>query len=256
MNRIVTFSLTVIALSGCAGENAVKKVLEKNPEIIFNAIEKNPGKFMESVQKASRAAQGEMQAKAQEEEKKKLDDDIKNPKKPEITPGRAFRGKADAPILLVEYSDFQCPYCKRGYQTVEELRKKYGDKIGFTFKHLPLDFHPLAMPAAKRFEALALQGSEIAYKFHDHVFENQEKLGTGKEKFLDEAAKKAGGDVAKMKKDMDSEEVTKRIEADMKEAKSFDISGTPGFIVAGVALRGAYPIDKFEEIIKKNRGGE
>jgi protein-disulfide isomerase len=163
----------------------------------------------------------------------------------------AAQGPKDAPITIVEYSDFECPYCSRGYRTIQEVKEKYKGKIRFVFKHLPLDFHPMAMPAAQYFEAIALQSPEKAYKFHDYVFENQDKLKTGKEKFLDEAARKAGADLAKVKTDMKSDTVMKRIEADMEEAKQFGISGTPGFIINGVSLRGAYPADKFAEIIDR-----
>lgn len=243
--------VTLIYLVGCTAKDQLKSTLVNNPEILFEVIEKNPAKFMEAVEKASMTARKEMQAKAEDDQKKAMEEEFKNPKKPDVAEDRAIRGNPKAPILIVEYSDFQCPYCKRGYTTVEEVRKKYGDKVAFVFKNLPLDFHPLAMPAAKRFEALALQGADKAYKFHDYVFTNQEKLGSGGEKFLDEAAKHVGADLAKMKKDMDGEKVKARLEADKKEAEKFGISGTPGFIVAGVALRGAYPLQNFEQIIER-----
>jgi len=151
----------------------------------------------------------------------------------------------------VEYSDFQCPYCQRGFGTVEEVRRKYGNKIRFVLKHLPLDFHGMAMPAAKRFEAIARQSDEKAYAFHDEVFANQERLVAEGEKFLDATAEKVGANVAKMKKDMESQDVRKTIQADMDEARKFGFSGTPGFIVGGVSLRGAYPAVRFEEIIDR-----
>lgn len=248
--------VTLIYLVGCTAKDQLKSTLLKNPEIVFEVIEKNPAKFMETVEKASMAARKEMQAKAEEDQKKAMEEEFKNPKTPEVGADRVVRGNAKAPIMIVEYSDFQCPYCKRGFTTVEEVRKKYGDKVAFVFKNLPLDFHPLAMPAAKRFEAIALQSGEKAYKFHDYVFTNQDKLGSGGEKFLDDAAKAVGADIAKMKKEMDSDKVKARLDADKKEAEKFGISGTPGFIVAGVALRGAYPIQNFEQIIeRKLKGG-
>ncbi len=119
------------------------------------------------------------------------------------------------------------------------------------FKSLPLDFHPLAMPASKRFEAIALQGVEKAYRFHDEVFKAQNRLSSDGEKFLDEMAKKAGANVAKMKKDMETQEVKARIESDMAEARSFGISGTPGFVVEGITVKGAYPPSHFEQIIER-----
>lgn len=241
-----------ILLAGCASESQIRGVLEKHPDLVFNAIEKNPDKFMEVAQKASQAAQVKMQEEAEKEEEARKAHEAANPLKPVITPDRAAQGSPSAPIQIVEYSDFQCPYCGRGYSTLEQVLKAYPGKIHFVFKNLPLtQLHPMAMPAAKRFEAIALQSAEKAYKYHDEVFQNQEKLNEEGEKFLDAAAKKAGANLARMKKDMESKKVKDRIEADVKEAESFGISGTPGFIINGQSLRGAYPFPAFKQIIDK-----
>lgn len=197
-----------------------------------------------------------MRAKA---EQAQMEEEFKNPKKPVIGKGRAVRGNPKAQILVFEYSDFQCPYCKKGWETAEELKKKYKGKMALVFKHLPLPFHVMAMPTAKRFEAIAMQSADKAYAFHDAVFKDQEKLSVFREqsqvadgeKYLDEVAKKVKANVAKMKTDMESETVKKNIEADMEEAKNFGIQGTPGFVVMGVTLKGAYPIDSFNSIIEK-----
>lgn len=219
-------------------------------DIVFNVIEKNPERFMQVVEKAAKQAQMKQRENAEKEEQTRIENEMKNPLTPTITDNHAYRGPKDAPILLVEYSDFECPYCGRGFNTVEEVMKKYDGKIKFVFKHLPLGFHRMAMPAAQRFEAIRLQSMDKAWKFHDTVFRNQEGLKGG-EKYLDDVAKKVGADVAKMKKDMDSDAVKAKIKADTEEASKFGIEGTPGFIVAGVALKGAYPAQNFIEIIEK-----
>jgi hypothetical protein len=188
-----------------------------------------------------------MQAKADAAQR---EEELKNPKNPEIGSDRAVMGNRKAPIKVFVYSDFQCPFCKKGFETVEELKKKYGSKLMVMFKHLPLPFHPMAMPAAKRFEAIALQSPKKAYAFHDEVFKNQGGLSGG-EAFLDEMVKKAGADVARVKKDMESPKVQQHIQADQEEAKKYNIQGTPGFVVAGVTIKGAYPIQTFVEIIDK-----
>ncbi len=243
---------TGLGLAACSpSPDAIKKVVEQNPDIIFNALDKNKEKFAEFMQKMSGEMRRVAQEKAQAEQRDQLENEMKNPKKVELAEDRAVRGKRGSQIVLVEYSDFQCPYCGRGYETVEAFRKKHGDKVVFMFKHLPLSFHPLAMPAAKRFEAIAMQSHEKAYKFHDEVFSNQKELGNGGEKWLDSVAKKVGADMAKLKKDMESETVKKRIEADMNEARQFGIRGTPGFVLNGIVLRGALPIEQFEDILAK-----
>jgi protein-disulfide isomerase len=203
------------------------------------------------VQKANMIAQHKMQEDQEKEEQARIENEMKNPLKPEWTAGKATEGTKGAPIKIVEYSDFQCPYCRRGYATLREVMKAYPGKIEFMFKDLPLPMHPMSMPAAKRFEAIALQDPAKAYKYHNEVFENQDKLNSHGEKFLDEVAKKVGANVAQMHKDMNGDKVKQRIEADMAEAEKFGISGTPGFIVNGVSIRGAYPFETFKGIIDK-----
>jgi protein-disulfide isomerase len=244
-------SVLFLGLAGCASESQIRSTLEKNPEILFSVIEKNPEKFMEVVQKANMIAQQKMQANQEKEEEARLENEMKNPLKPDWNTARATEGTKGAPIKIVEYSDFQCPFCGKGYNTLQEVMKNYQGKVEFMFKNLPLPMHPMAMPAAKRFTALTLQDPAKAYKFHNMVFENQRKLSTDGEKFLDDVAKKVGADVARMKKDMDGEKVKSIIDADMAEAEKFGISGTPGFIVDGVSVRGAYPFETFKTIIDK-----
>jgi protein-disulfide isomerase len=120
------------------------------------------------------------------------------------------------------------------------------------FKHLPLEFHPLALPAAKYYEAVAKQDPEKAQKFHDAIFNSQGEFKAKKEAFLKETAKKLGLDLKKLEKDIADPTIDARIKADTEEAKKFDISGTPGFIINGVSLRGAYPFPEFKQIIDRH----
>src|SRR5665213_410959 len=241
----------MVMVSGCTSKQQIQKLIEDNPEIVFQAIKKNPKKFVEVVNEAVKTAQEGSREDEAKQEAARMDEEMKNPKKPVIEDNRVIFGNKSAPITIVEYSDFQCPYCGRGFQTVKEVEKAYGDKVRIVFKHLPLDFHPFAMPAAKYFEAIALQDPKKAEKFHDEVFSNQKELNQDGEKFLKSVAKKTGANMAKVEKDMNSESVQKRIAADMEEAKKFEFSGTPGFLINGVSLRGAYPAPEFKKIIDK-----
>lgn len=248
--------LAVVVAVGCTGKQQIEKAIEENPDIVFNAIKKNPKKFVEVVNEAVRTAQEGSRDDEAKEEAKRLEEEFKNPKQAVVEDGRVIFGPKDAPITIIEYSDFQCPYCVRGYQTVKEVQKMYGDKLRIVFKHLPLDFHPLAMPAAKYFEAIAMQDPKKAEKFHDEIFNDQKGLNQDGEKFLKNAAKKVGADLKKVEKDLNSETVTKRIAADMEEAKKFEFSGTPGFLINGVSLKGAYPPPEFKKIIDRHLAGK
>jgi protein-disulfide isomerase len=245
----------VIYLGGCS---STQMDLENHPEWIFSAMKAHPKEFAEAMQ----AAQKEQQKLAREErekaEKQQREDDMKNPKFAVVEPGRAILGDPKAPVQVVVYSDFQCPFCSRGFKTMQSVLKKYGDKISYVYKNLPLPFHPLALPAAKRYEAIVLQNPKLALKFHDLLYENQSDLS---EKWMDKTAKKLGVNVAKMHTDMESKIVGDRLEADKAEATKFGFSGTPGYLVGGIAIRGAYPEEEFDKIIdslltKKTTGSE
>lgn len=250
-SSLLLAAFAMLFAAGCTSKQQMQKMIEDNPEIVFGAIKKNPKKFVEVVNEAVKTAQESSREDEAKAEQARMEEEMKNPKKPVIEDDRVVFGSKTAPITIVEYSDFQCPYCGRGYQTVKEIEKEYGDKVRIVFKHLPLDFHPFAMPAAKYFEAVAKQDPKKAEKFHDEVFSNQKELNQDGEKFLKATVKKVGANLAKAEKDMNSESVQKRISTDMEEAKKFEFSGTPGFLINGVSLRGAYPFPEFKKIIDK-----
>lgn len=254
--RLTLFLILIGLVSvSCTNEKEVAEMLKKNPEILTDAIKANPSKFIEALNDAVKIAQKDQATKREEEEQKQLEESYNNPLSADIRSDELIRGSKQAPITLVEYSDFECPFCKRGYNTVLNLLKKYDGKIKFVYKHLPLSFHQNAMPASQYYEAIRMQSEEKAIKFHDEVYENQSKLKQG-ESFLKAIAKKLGVDMAKLLKDAKSEEVQKRIDADMEEASKFGFQGTPGFLLNGVPVKGAYPESHFEGIIEelKKRG--
>lgn len=252
MKKLISTLSILGIIAGCApSANQLKEAIEKDPTIVFAAIEKDPAGFIDVVNKAAREAQSTQAERAAKEESAKRDAEFANPLKPEIDESRAFLGPKDAKVTIVEYSDFECPYCARGYQTLKEVMKAYDGKVRVLFKHLPLDFHPKALPASKYFEAIARQSAEKAYKFHDIIFENQRDLARG-DAFLKEAAKKVGADMAKLAKDVNDPAIAERINNDIAEAQKFGINGTPGFIINGVSLKGAYPFSEFKTIIDRH----
>jgi len=194
----------------------LKKALQKHPNVLIEAIKANRKAIFDIINQTGVEEQARVQKEAEEAEKKAYEDSFKNPLKPAIDDKTRIRGGKDAKYTLVEYSDFQCPYCAGAYRTVEELRKRHGNDLRFIYKHLPLPFHPHAMPAAQWLEAVAIQSPEKAWKFH-----------------------------AK------SQAVKDRIAADVEEAKTYGFNGTPGFLLNGIPVKGAYPVEYFEDIIKK-----
>jgi protein-disulfide isomerase len=240
----------ILVFSACTSKDQLKKILKENPDVITEAIEANPDKFIDALNNAVKKSQEVMAKRREQDETKALEESFNQPLAPNIRADESIRGSKDAPLTLVEYSDFECPFCSRGFTTVMELMKKYEGKIRFVYKHLPLSFHPQAMPAAQYYEAIRLQSAEMAYKFHDEVYKNQRSLQNG-EKFLKETAKKVGANMSKLASDVNSEAVKKRIEADIEEAGKFGFQGTPGFLLNGIPVKGAYPTSHFEELIGK-----
>lgn len=255
MKRMIFLAAALILATACTSKDDLKKMLKENPDIITEAIEANPAKFIDALNNAVKAAQEGEGKRREEEEKKALEESFNNPLQAEIRDDESFRGPKDAPITLVEYSDFECPFCARGYNTVSELLKKYEGKIRFIYKHLPLSFHPQAMPASQYYEAIRLQDPKKAWEFHDRIYQDQRKLQNG-ESFLKAIAKDLKVDMKKLEKDIKSEAVQKRIDADMAEAAKFGFQGTPGFLLNGIPVKGAYPTSHFDGLIEelKKRG--
>ena len=163
--------------------------------------------------------------------------------------GRVSLGDLTAPVTIVEFTDFQCPYCSRGAQTVKQLMGKYEGKIRLVVRHYPLPSHPAAMPAAIYFEAIALQSPEKAWKFYDEAFADQQKLAGG-EDYLKKLSESLGVDMERLAKDPGSERIKNRIATDRKEFEMSNFDGVPVFVINGTVLVGAQPMEVFSEVIE------
>ncbi len=175
-----------------------------------------------------------------------LDEQFKNPVKVDVGNSPVV-GAKDAKVTVVEFSDFECPYCKRGAATMEQVLKAYPNDVRVVFKHRPLGFHQNARPASKAAWAAHQQGKFSEMK--KALFDGQQSLGTPN--FYEEAAKKIGLDLAKFKKDMESKEADEAIKADEAQADSLGVQGTPGFFVNGVSIQGAQPFPEFKRVIDR-----
>lgn len=258
MKKLVVIVLTSLIFSipvmSSANElkDEIRTILKNNPSIIIDVINENPAIFIDALQNASKKAQALNAAQRENAEKRKFDAAFANPLKPVIRKDEAIRGSRNAPITIVEYSDFQCPYCVRGNQTVQALMKKYKGNIQFIYKHLPLSFHSEAKNTARYYEAIRMQSNKLAFKFHDSIFADIQKLRGG-EKALKLLAKKAGVNMKKLTQTLKNkmDVINARIQEDINEAGKFNFQGTPGFLVNGIPVKGAYPLEYFDGIIEK-----
>jgi protein-disulfide isomerase len=162
-----------------------------------------------------------------------------------VTVGDApARGGKQPKVTIIEFSDFQCPYCGRVEKTLDQLLKDYGDDVQISYRHNPLPFHASAMPAAQAAEAAREQGK--FWEMHDKLFTNQAKLERAS---LDQYATEIGLDAAKFKESMDKEKGKERIKHDMEDAAKFGARGTPTFFINGRNFRGAQPLESFKAVI-------
>ncbi len=153
-------------------------------------------------------------------------------------------GKADAPIQIVEFSDFQCPYCSRVNPAIDRVKKAYGDKVSVAFRHFPLPMHA---EAGKGSEASQCAGQQDKFwEYHDLLFANQRAM---KDEDLKGYAAELGLDAAAFSSCLDSSKFAKAVEEDKKAGAAVGVAGTPAFFINGQFLNGARPFEDFKGII-------
>jgi protein-disulfide isomerase len=157
-------------------------------------------------------------------------DQLKNA--PEVQDDEHIRGKKDAKITLVEYSDFECPFCAKFHPTMNQVMQEYGDDVRWVYRHYPLSFHPNAQKAAEASECVTKQGGNDAFwKYADYVFGENEKTGAISAQVIDDGAKAAGVNFDDYKKCLDSGEMAQKVTDSLDAGSSAGISGTPGTIL-------------------------
>lgn len=167
-----------------------------------------------------------------------------------VTKNDHVRGDlAKAKVVLVEYSDFQCPYCSKHHPTMEQVMEEYGDDVAWVYRHFPLSFHANAEPAAIASECAAAQGK--FWEFADAMFEDISKLSGGLENaetFMSATAKAIGLNVAEYEACYSAGDTT-AVDADMASGKTAGVSGTPATFINGSLVSGAVPFSSMKKII-------
>jgi len=162
-----------------------------------------------------------------------------------VNPDDPSEGKADAPVTVVEFSDFQCPFCLRVMPTLKQLRTKYGDKMRLVWKDFPLtQIHPQAFVAAQAGNCAREQGK--FWEYHDKLFGNQSALQPDA---LKKYAADAGLDTAKFNQCLDSSKYEARVQDALAVGSRLGIGSTPTVYVNGRMINGAQPLEVFEAVI-------
>jgi protein-disulfide isomerase len=223
MNRLITATLGILLLLGVSAcqQNTedIKALKEQNEKIL--------AKLADMDRKLANLKPPTRRGPPPEDYSKVHDIDLT---------GAAIRGNPEAPITIVEFSDFECPYCARVQTPIKGVLDKYPDKVKLVFKHFPLAFHKNAKPTA--IASLAAQEQGCFWEFHDALFEATAKRQLDAAK-IDEYAAQAGCDVEKFKADLEKnrEAYAKRVDADYKHGQSVAVRGTPTLYFNGKKLR-------------------
>ena len=154
------------------------------------------------------------------------------------------RGVASAPVTIIEFSDYQCPFCARVNPALEQVRKTYGDKVKIVFKDFPLPNHPQAPKAAEAAHCAGEQGKY--WEMHDHLFANQRALNVPE---LKQYAATLGLDAAKFNQCLDSGKHAGLVAAGTAQGERMGVNSTPTLYINGRPLIGAQPFEAFKQII-------
>jgi protein-disulfide isomerase len=153
------------------------------------------------------------------------------------------RGNIDAPVTVVMFSDFECPFCRQGYITLRELERRYPAKVRIAYKAFPLDNHSAALPAAIAARTAQAQGK--FWEFHDRIFAERE---VDLDRIFD-YAKDVGIDPMILARDLDSLDYGPEVRRDMRQARKLGVTSTPTFFINGRQISGAQPIEDMSAIV-------
>ncbi len=162
-----------------------------------------------------------------------------------LTRNGQVKGNENAPITIVEYSDFQCSYCSRFHSTMNQIMSEYPDDVRWIYKHFPLDsIHPIARKAAEASECAADQ--DAFWEYADELYSRQSIL---KESELTIIAQDIGLDTIEFSECLSSDKYRSKVSADQQDGSQNGVTGTPGSFLNGRSLGGAIPYEKLKNII-------
>lgn len=231
------FCLTLLSWS--IPVQAATRIDPKLEEQVLQIIRQHPEAILESIQ----AYQQQGQQRIQQAQQSFLQQLATNPQA--VIGDSPTTGASSAKIVLVEFSDFECPFCSQASKTLQEFMTKHQDEVKLVYKHFPLSaIHPEALPAAKAAWAADKQGK--FWEYQDALFTNQKQLGEG---FYLATARSLNLDIEQFNRDRDRAGAA--IQKDINLAEQLGIEGTPFFVMNNVVFTGALPLSELEKILDK-----
>lgn len=228
-------------------KESLRRILRENPDILMGVLSEHRDELLSLMQDA-------MEERRVKSITDNWDKDAAEPKNINFT-DRAIEGNKNAPITIVAYSDFLCPYCKEAEDVVAETLKRHPQEVRFVFKNYPLvKLHPFAEIAAKYFIAASLQNNDNAIAFREALFANQDRLARDGEAYLQETAKGLGFDLDRLTADAKGGKVAALLTEDQGEARGMGIKGAPFLVVNNLRLPGAPDMEILEQAVQKAKG--
>lgn len=219
---------------------SVRELFRRYPELVLDVLREHSVEVLEIAQKGSQERQHKaMRAQWQE--------DLRTPKK--VSHNRPVRGKASAPVTIVAYSDYTCPYCADAAETMQQVLAARKDSARFIFKNFPRRDQPLARLAAEYVTAAFILDESKGWAYHDAVFANQMRLLKEGEGFLRSEALALGYNLQKLGAEVKGKRVKAIIDEDIAEATNNKVPGTPFHLVDALTVRGGQPLPAFLEAV-------
>jgi protein-disulfide isomerase len=211
-------------------EAKVLEVIRKNPQVLVESLQAYQQKQADQQQQAQKAFLEQMKS---------------NPKA--VIGDSPTTGAKEQKIVLLEFSDFQCPYCSKAHETLKQFMATRQNQVTLVYKHLPLtQIHPEAMPSAKAAWAAGQQGK--FWEFHDALFENQQKLG---EPLYVATAKALNLDLKRFDQDRNGPAASAAIQKDVEMAEKLGVTGTPFLIMNDQVIANGAQLDSLEAALKQ-----
>lgn len=232
LSLICTWSLPALADVKVSArlEEQILQVIRKHPEVLVESVSAYKRQEEQKIQQAREAFLQELKTNTLA-----------------VIGDSPVTGAADLKTVLIEFSDFQCPYCAKAHDALNELLAKYPNQFTLVYKHFPLiQIHDQAVPAAEAAWAAGKQGK--FWEYYDALFSNQKQLG---ENLYLEIAKNLNLDLERFKSDRTSADPA--IEQDLQLAYSLRLSGTPSFVIYSPNYTGAVQLDQIEQVLTSKK---
>ncbi len=244
--------------TGASEEEVVERAVEAldpvGDEQIAEFFEKNRARLPEDAEledfsgRIRRVLESQRTAEARKALRASADVEIAlAPPRIEIEAVGPALGPENAPVTIVEFSDYECPFCRRAEPTIQAVLERYPEQVRLVFRHMPLDaIHPRARPAAEAAVCADEQG--LFWDFHAKIFENQSALS---DEQLLAYGQEVGLDAARYTECREGDTARAKVDFDLAAAREVGISGTPAFFVNGIPMTGAQPLDAFVRVIEE-----